>query len=275
MSASRFLFLMGLAVAGATACGGSGGTSGGGEGGSGATSSTDGGGGAGGAGGAGLAPKCTGPTEVACSDAVILDMGFKAAPAPGLITSQADGAGWISNIDAVAGGAFNITDSYTYGKFTPEGLVKVDISDEASLTSMDWDIAFRRYVIRINSADSGPSCVEAARVPMATFADLTSVPDTLTYHPDDYFTDSCDFIPDGSGLESSPATALAAYYEYPGCVKMSDFVFVIVLADGHHVKFAVDSYYYPEIQETCDTTGMVPMADTGSANFVVRWAFLD
>lgn len=274
---------MGLAIAGVTACDG-GGTSSGNSGGAGGDTATGGGGaggdistgGAGGTGG-GTSAKCTEPTTVACTDQILLDMNLQPDAAPGLISSMSGDTGWVTTIDATAGGAFaSPPDSYVYAKFSQGGLVKVDISDEASLESMDWDIAFRRYIVRINSGDSGPSCVEAARVPGAVkFEDVTSVPDTLTYHPDDYFTDSCDFIPDGSGLESSPATALSAYWTYPGCVKMTDYVFVIALADGHHVKLSIDSYYEPTVQEQCDTTDTIPMSNTGAANFVVRWAFLD
>lgn len=277
---------MGLAVMGASACDGgdsSGNGGAGGEGGTGGDTSSTGGGGAGGAGGGGaggggIAPQCTEPTAIACTDAILLDLNLQPDVAPGLINSDGapSGGGWISMIDATAGGAFvSIPDSYVYAKFGSGGLTKVEISDEDSLTSMDWDIAFRRYVVRINSGDSGPSCVEAGRVPNAKYEEVTSLPDTITYHPDDYFTDSCDFIPDGSGLESSPATALSGYWTYPGCVKMSDYVFVLALADGHHVKLVVDSYYEPSIQEQCDTTDMVPMGDTGAANFVMRWSYLD
>jgi hypothetical protein len=285
MSALRILFLMGLAAAGVTACGGNssstssdggsgGDTPAGGSGGTGGGTSA---GGAGGAGGGGVTAKCTGPTPITCEDQILLDMNLQPVPAPGLIDSQSVEGGWESHVDATAGGAFASTpDSYVYAKFGSGGLTKVDISDEASLESMDWDIAFRRYIVRINSGDSGPSCVEAARIPGdVKFEDVTAVPDTVTYHPDDYFTESCAFIPDGSGLENSPATALSAYWTYPGCVQMNDYLFVIALADGHHVKFIVDSYYEPTAQEQCDTTGAVPMGDTGSANFIVRWAYLD
>ena len=123
-------------------------------------------GGSGGAGGGGPTPVCTDPGRVPCSDQVILGMNLQADPAPGLIANVADGEGWYSLVDATAGGAFNPNPhSFVYGKFTDTGLVKVDISDEASLDSMDWDIAFRRYVVRINSGNSGPSCVTAARLP--------------------------------------------------------------------------------------------------------------
>ncbi|MFO0760738.1 MAG: HmuY family protein [Byssovorax sp.] len=234
------------------------------------------GGGTGGTGGGAPAPKCTMPTAVPCSDAVILQMNLKKDVTPGLITSQADGDGFTSNIDATAGGAFaSEPNSYTYGKFTDAGLTKVDISDEDALDSMAWDIAFRRYVVRINSGNSGPSCVEAARLPgKPKYEDVTTVDAGLLFHKDDYFTQSCDLIPDGSGLMGSPATALSSYWTYPGCVQMTDHVFVIALADGRHVKFQVNDYYKPDVQEKCDTTGSIPMTGTGSANFIVRWAYL-
>lgn len=242
------------------------------------TSGTGGAGGAGtgGSGGTGPMALCDKPTPVTCSDQVILQMNFQPDVTPGKIDSTAAGDVWTSKVDATAGGAFATKpDSYTYGKFTDTGLQKVDISDEQSLDSMDWDIAFRRYVARINSGDSGPSCVQAARVPgTATFDEVTAIPETLSYHTDDTFTESCMLIPDGTGLADSPATALSSFWSYPGCVQMTDHVFVVALADGRHVKLIIDSYYSPTVQEQCDTMGSVPMGSTGSANYVMRWAFL-
>jgi hypothetical protein len=237
-----------------------------------------GGAGTGGSGTGGAGPTmalCTTPTTVACSDQIILAMNLQPDAAKGLITSTADGDGWVSNVDATAGGAFaSKPDSYTYGKFTDQGLVKVDLADQDSLTSMAWDIAFRRYVIRINSADSGPSCVQGARVAGAeTYEQITAEPAGLAFHADDYFTESCDIIPDGSGLPDSPATALSSFWTYPGCVQMTKHVFVLELASGRHLKLVVDDYYSPAVQDQCDTTGAVPMSNTGSGNIVLRWAF--
>lgn len=278
-----FLTALPISLAALAAC------SSGGTGGSGTTSTTTesttgtGGNGGNGTGGTGTntggsAPTalCDKPTPVACSDEVILQMNFQAEVTPGKIESAADGSGWKSNIDATAGGPFAPKpDSYTYGKFTDTGLQKVEISDEQSLDSMAWDIAFRRYVVRINSGDSGPSCVQGARVPgNAKYEDVTTIPDNLGYHKDDIFTDSCDIIPDGSGLPDSPATALSSYWTYPGCVKMTDHVFIVALADGRHVKLVIDSYYSPAVQDQCDATDTIPMSNTGSANFIMRWAFI-
>src|SRR5262245_45222902 len=80
------------------------------------------------------------PTTVPCSDEVILQMALQSSPVEAQITSTPDGAGWTSQVDATAGGAFATTPtSFTYGKFTDQGLTKVDISDIDSLDSMDWD----------------------------------------------------------------------------------------------------------------------------------------
>lgn len=253
------------------------------------TSSSSSGNGVGGAGGAGTggtgtgggsaAAICTMPTAVACSDAVIQQMNLQPSAAPGLISNMADGKGFSSTVDAKAGGfGANPPHSYVYGKFTPEGLQKVDISDEASLDSMDWDIAFRRYVVRVNSASSGPSCVSAARtIPGTKYEDVAAIPDGLMLKQDQYFTDApdCTLIEDGSGLPGSPATALSSYWQYPGCVKMSGNVFVIELADGHHLKFIMDQYYEDSAaQQQCNTMDTVPMGSVGAV-LTMRWAYLD
>jgi len=222
---------------------------------------------------------CTEPAAIPCEDQVFQQMNLQNDVSPGAVTNEADGAGFISSVDATAGGAFNPDPpSYTYGKFTETGLQKVDITDEESLLSMDWDIAFRRYVVRINSGNSGPSCVAAARYPDVNMAppvyeDIMDPPAT-PFHTDDYFTAECQMIPDGNGLMGSPATALTYFWSYPGCVKMTDNVFAVRLADGRMLKLRVDSYYEPTAQEQCDTMNSVPMMGSGAANYRVRWAFL-
>ncbi|WP_437631545.1 HmuY family protein [Sorangium sp. So ce854] len=229
-----------------------------------------------GGGGSGPAPGCAEPTPVPCEDEVFQQMNLQDTVAPGEIRSEPDGAGFRSFIDATAGGAFaSEPDAYVYARFTDGGLEKVEISDEEALGSMDWDIAFRRYVVRINSGHSGPSCVTAARLPGTPDYDaLAEVPADPRLRRDEYFTEeSCDLIPDGSGLEA-PATALSSYWTYPGCVKMSGLVYVVALADGRKLKLTVTHFYNDEAQAQCQETGMVPMADNGSANLQVRWAFL-
>lgn len=262
-----------LMLAAASACGDSD-TSGGGGSGGGSGGGQDGGGGSGGT--PTVEPRCTSAAAIPCEDDVVLQMNLQSEPAPGSIETTQDGDDFVSVIDATAGGAFTATPhSYTYGRFTDTGLEKVSISDEDSLTSMDWDIAFRRYIGRINSGHSGPSCTAAARVPgEQTYAEITSVPDNLTYRSDQYFTESCELIADGTGLEGSPATALSSYWTYPGCVQMTNNVYVVQLANGRDVKLTVESFYNDDAQQQCQDQESVPMSNNGSANVRVRWAFL-
>jgi hypothetical protein len=210
---------------------------------------------------------------VACTDQSVQQLAlFRPANAAMISDAQASGV-FTSSIDATAGG-LTPTRSYVYAKFTDTGLQRVDIGDEDALASSDWDIAFRRFVIRLNSGVSGPSCVTAGRTATGTtFDSLTAVPSGLDYRVEEYFTATCDYVPDGSGL-MSPGVAMQSFWEYPGCVKMTNNVFVIKRADGKHVKFQVLSYYTPAIQTQCDTTGAVPMGNTGAGNYRIKWALL-
>ncbi|MSP61628.1 MAG: hypothetical protein EXR72_15100 [Myxococcales bacterium] len=210
--------------------------------------------------------------KVECTDQSVLELNLFRKVSPAKIVSTAKGGGWESAVDATGGG-FSPTQSYVYATFTDQGLKKLDITDEDAFASMDWDIAFRRFVIRLNSGISGPSCVTGARTPAATVYDsLATPPANLEYRTEEYFTKSCDYVPDGSGL-NSPGTALQSFWEYPGCVKMTGNVFVLKRADGTTVKFTVTGYYESAAQMTCEKTGMVPMGSVGG-KVGVRWAFL-
>lgn len=234
---------------------------------------TGGGGGdmdAGTGGGRGL---CT-ATPVECSDAAINALDLKVAVSPDGITNTADGAGWLSTIDSRAGG-LTPTQSFVYARFGANGLEKVALGDQAALDSMDWDIAFRRFVIRLNGGDSGPSCTVAAKLPEGTTYDsVTAVPEGLTWAPDNFLDrpPTCNFIDDGSGLPTSPSTALSSYYEYTTCVSMTGRVFVVQTKDNRHVKLVVTTYYAtPSQQNACDTNGT-----GGMGGWIrMRWQFLD
>ncbi|MGQ0506444.1 MAG: HmuY family protein [Myxococcaceae bacterium] len=182
---------------------------------------------------------------------------------------------YVSGVDASAGGVGANT-SYVYVKFTKDGLQKVAIHDEAALASLDWDVAFRRFVVRLNSGVSGPSCTEAARLPDGTsFDDVTATPSGLSWRTEEYFTPTCDPVPGPSGI-GDPGTALASYWSYQTCVEMTGNVYVIHLRDGRYLKFRVDSYYEPTHQEQCNTTHAVSSSPgNGAANFRVSWAFIN
>ncbi len=219
-------------------------------------------------------PACTEATPPSCVDESILELALYTDPNPATIANTADGDGWASHVDATGGG-FSPTLSYVYARFTDEGLVRVDVGDEAAFDSMEWDIAFRRFVIRLNSGVSGPSCVGAYRTPAGAEYETLELPaDTVEYRTEAYFTATCEIVPDGSGL-GSPGTALQSFWEYPGCVQMTGNVYVVRLANGRRLKLTVTSYYEPSFQQMCQETGSVTMGGNGAGNIRLRWQFLE
>lgn len=223
----------------------------------------------------GVLPLCE-STTVPCVDESIAILDLFDVANPAAITEQGTTAGEFTTLIDATGGGMTPSLSFVYARFTDTGLAKVDISDEDALVSTDWDIAFRRYVFRVNSGVGGPSCVQAARTePSTTFDTLSAVPDpaSITYRTESYLTDTCEIVPDGAGL-GSPATALSSFWSYPGCVSMTGNVYVVALRGGRHVKLQVLGYYTPANQTSCDETGMISLP-SGAGNVRVRWAFLD
>ena len=121
---------------------------------------------------------CTDPVEPSCIDDMILDLSLQATKtSDGEVVDTPDGADFVTTVDASAGGYNNADkNAWTYVSFSADGTSKVDIDDESALESMEWDLAFKRYIIRVNSGDSGPSCVGAATMSGNTYADVTSIP---------------------------------------------------------------------------------------------------
>lgn len=275
MDAWCAFLLGGVLVASSVGCGdasgdgtGGAGTGNGGAGGAHSTGSTSNGG------GGNVAPLCSKPTAVPCSSEVAAQLTLKSTPSKAAISNEAEDIGWVSHVDASDVGVTDGSGSFVYGTFTADGLQKVNISDIDALSWFQWDIAFHRYVVRINGDNSGPSCVQAARVP-GSYQDVAAIPDELAYVRDDFFTDACSFVASPSGPAGSPATALAPFASYEGCLKTTGQVFVVQLADGHHLKLVIDSYYEPDVQSECNATGSGSLNGPGAGNFLMRWAFLD
>ena len=220
--------------------------------------------------------------KVTCIDPLILDLNLQTEKADGLITNTVDGGIWHTTVDATAGGAFAATpDSFVYAAFVDGGLLKVNYGDEEALESNRWDIAFRRFIIRLNSGVSGPGCTVATKLPAATdFANVVETPATAAFAAEAFFTaePQCDLIDDGSDMDS-PATVLSGYFQYalgnPGCVQMTGSVYIVRTLSGRHVKLEVTHFYNDTAQATCqsDPADFSTMG-AGAANIQLRWAFL-
>lgn len=174
-------------------------------------------------------------------------------------------------IDARAGGTDPQT-SFIYGRFTASGFQKEALSDLQALESQDWDIAVRRYVLRLNSGVSGPSCTQGARVPPGiSFEGLTQVPPGLDWRTEGYFSPTCDFVADTSGI-GAPSTALSSYWKYSSCLQMTYNVFVLHLRDDRYVKLQVIGYY--ELADQAECNAGRASQPRSAANVRIRWAFI-
>jgi len=212
-----------------------------------------------------------------CEDQQIAELLLFEEVSPDGITNESIGGGvFRSTIDARAGG-LRPTQAYVYGRFTENGLEKVEVSDHGALESGEWDIGARRFVIRSNSGVAGPSCIGVARTaPGTEFEMLTAVPENLDFREEAYFTTpDCSLVSDGTGL-GAPGTTLASFWTYRGCVEMTGNVYVLRLRDGRHIKLEVETYYSPEVQDYCDENGQLPGGGpSGSGNMQILWSFLD
>ena len=215
---------------------------------------------------------CNEPAELTCFDSVILDLSLQDdAVSDGGVETTSEGEDFVTQVDASAGGYNNATSNpWVYIKFEDSGATKVSIDDESALESMDWDMSLRRFMIRLNGGDSGPSCVSSTTLLEQSYEDLSAVPEGLTYFVDEFYTSDCTLINDSSGLPGSPQLSLGSWWEYPGCVKTTDYPHLIQLANGRVIKLRVEQYY-GEGQDTCNTTNS-PGSDSGQ--IVLRWRYL-
>jgi hypothetical protein len=220
-----------------------------------------------------VVPACTEQTPVACEDAIVSDLSLHDdLTSDGRVKNTADGADWVTEIDATAGGFGQETfNPWVYVRFTEEGAERVNIDDETALESMEWHLAARRFILRLNGGSSGPSCVGAATFLEKSYDELTEVPSDAEFVLDDYYTTDCTLINDSSGLEGSPQVALSAWWEYPGCVKTTRIPFLVQLEDGHVIKLRVEQYYGTD-QATCNQDSL-PGGDSGTIE--IRWTYVE
>lgn len=222
---------------------------------------------------ASLEAVCESPQELACEDALILNLGLQDdRSSEGEVTSTELGDGVFElQVDASAGGLSQApSEPWVYIRFDADGARRVDIDDESALDSMDWHLAMRRFQLRLNGGSSGPSCVGALPRLEESFEDVEAQAHDAAFIEDAFFTESCELINDTSGLPSSPQVALGPWWSYPGCVATTGVPFVVQLDDGQQLKLVVDAYY-AEGQAACNSEGKM---GADSANFTLRWGWL-
>jgi hypothetical protein len=185
----------------------------------------------------GDAASCS-PEEVA-AEQVAVNTGVN----DGAVAFSADGDVQTASIDASSGGAqAAATASFIY--IDLDNAEKLELSDEAAFTNADWDLAFRRTEIRLNSADSGPGSWMVASID-AAWDDAASPGMNANWLQDDFVTDDCDVLT-GAG-DRGLATAFDGWYAYDMTtheVSAPEATTWALYSTTTHavVKFGVDTY---------------------------------
>jgi hypothetical protein len=183
-------------------------------------------------GGDGDVPLCAEPTAVRCFNDVFASLQLQL----GAVSRQS-----IDNTPITGGIAARVSLSpgpgapFLYARFTADGLVAVDLEDAVALDSMDWDIAFRGNLIRLNGGDSGPSCVSAALVDdEAAFEEVGAPHADAVWRGDIFFDESC--------AAATVGTAVAGWWqEESGCFVATQNNYWIQLRSGTILVLSIDA----------------------------------
>ncbi len=219
---------------------------------------------------------CPELTDLPCEDDIVADLLTEDDEiSEGTATTTTDGDDFVTIVDASAGGMNQAANNpWVYVRFDADGASKVEIGDEDSLESADWHIAMRRYFVRLNGGDGGPSCVGAAKMAAYDYAELSELPSGVEFELEDFYDDECEQRMDVYGM--SAEYALYGWWDYDmdvGCVVTTMVPFLIQLEDGSVIKLAIETYY-GQGQEECNAGqgGMGSFDDSGT--LTLRWAFL-
>ncbi len=215
---------------------------------------------------------CSEAVAPSCIDEIIQELSLHDDKVSnGDVITEADGEDFLTLVDATAGGMNRAADNaWTYVRFTSSGAERVDIDDETALEDMTWHFALRRFVIRVNSGDSGPSCVGVSEVERKEYADVVEADiDGAEFATEDFYDDACTLATDVIG---GPVTAMQAWWDYQTCLETTLVPWLVQLDDGHVLKMVVESYYEGEGQTECNEEGST---DAESAWIRLRWSSLN
>lgn len=185
---------------------------------------------------------CEEPVAPPCVDDLILDLSLHDdKTSDSEVSTTTDDGAFLTYVDASAGGMSGSADHpWVYVRFDEDGAHRVDIDDETALEDMTWHAAARRYVIRLNSGDSGPSCVGARLYKDSTYAELGAPDEGVEWLLEDFYSDECELVVDDIG---GAATVMVDWWGYgESGLYTNEYPYHLRLEDGRVIKMVVESY---------------------------------
>lgn len=159
-----------------------------------------------------------------CGDAPVEDWPLNAVFTGDKIHSSDEAGVMTATVDARAGGTqAAATNSYIYLDLSTGE--QVDVDDLTAFNEGDWDLGFKRVIIRTNGGDSGPGDVSVAKLTETTFEDVSAPPQAnAAWAQDIAYDDDCALYTDPIGqpvtafnyLNVDNATGSQSWYDYGG-----------------------------------------------------------
>lgn len=183
------------------------------------------------------------PFENQCTSALRESLGLvdEVATAAVTVLDQADDE-LVLYVDATAGG-INGADTHPWLYLSLKTGAKVAVSDLDALHSLDWDIAFKRFIIRTNSGDSGPGAGGAIRVSLPfEQVDRSTLGDTEV-PGEQWFDSDCMLTLDPNGELVTTYSGWSEYNAATHVLNAANATFITSGADGGLYKVAIVDYY--------------------------------
>ncbi|HRP70827.1 MAG TPA: HmuY family protein, partial [Turneriella sp.] len=184
--------------------------------------------------------------QVACADTLLTAEGFAGKPSggatiAGTVSISLGGGLYETKLDATSDSA------WVYFDFeNPSGITVANPS-----TNNDWDIAFKRFMIKVNGGASGNANVQVVALNADNFASRTQAPSPFTPATNDVVDagdgdDACRPTPAGVlfAFLNSTATPNACWFSYSiGHLTVRDMTYILRTYANKYYKIQIKAYY--------------------------------
>jgi HmuY protein len=179
----------------------------------------------------------------ACSGALRQSLGLVAKVSTAAVSIITDGAAERTlYVDASAGG-INGQDAFPWVYLSLATGQRVALTDIDALSSKAWDLAFKRFVVRTNSGDSGPGNGGAIRIALSWDKVDASTLGKQMLPRESWFDADCNLNVDENMELITTFTGWSEYDQVDHVLSPADVVYITAGADGSLYKVGILDYY--------------------------------
>jgi hypothetical protein len=190
----------------------------------------------------------------ACSGALRQALGLVDEVSTATVAPLSSGDDLVLFVDASAGGLGG-QDAYPWVYVSFATAEAVALTDLGALESTAWDLAFKRFVIRTNSGDSGPGEGGALRIGLPWDSVDESTLGDRALSSESWFDAECNLTTDDQGELVTTFTGWSEYDQASHVLAPADAVYLTRGGDGKLYKVAILDYYANPDGSTGRTAG--------------------